>query len=150
MIHSRQQKQIFWLVQIIFYTFFVTLPVKTFFLSSENVFLNESFILTLGEGISLQCKPSTVLERFFLLPETVPDMSENQFFTDRTYSCWLKLIFQLVETIFLLLPQVFFKEPFIQFKGNAFFNPKENVLFFIQGFLLCWRKTLFYIIEKPV
>ena len=47
--------------------------------TSENEFLNESFVPAIGERFSIWWKPSNLLERFFLLTETVPDMSENQF-----------------------------------------------------------------------
>ena len=36
---------------------------------------------------------------------------------------------------FMPLPQIFFKEPFIQVDGNAFFSPKENVFLVIKSFL---------------
>ena len=36
---------------------------------------------------------------------------------------------------FMPLPQIFFKEPFIQVDGNAFFSPKENIFLVIKSFL---------------
>ena len=38
---------------------------------------------------------------------------------------------------FMLLPLIFFKEPFIPVNRNAFFSPKENVLLFIKNLLFC-------------
>ena len=52
---------------------------KLFFPSSGNVFFNESFIPSIGEGFSLYWKPSTLLESSFLLVKTVTDMSGNHF-----------------------------------------------------------------------
>ena len=54
------------------------LPVKAFLLSSGNVFLNESFIPAIGEGLSLSCG-NRLCDKFFLLAESVTDMSGNQF-----------------------------------------------------------------------
>ena len=50
---------------------------KLLFLSSGNVFLNESFIPAIGEGFFSLMETVTLLESFFLLAETV--MSGNQF-----------------------------------------------------------------------
>ena len=61
-------KRILWRVQTI-----------GFFPSSGNVSFNESFIPAIGEGFYLWWKPSTLLESFFLLAETVTNMSENHF-----------------------------------------------------------------------
>ena len=52
---------------------------KLFFLSSRNVFLNESFIPAIGEGFFSLMETVTLLESFFLLAETVTAMSGNQF-----------------------------------------------------------------------
>ena len=71
---------------------------KDFFLSSGNLFLNESFTPAIGEGFVSLMETVTLLESFFLLAETVTAM--KPIFQDRTYSCWWKLIFWLVETIF--------------------------------------------------
>ena len=51
---------------------------KAFLLSSGNVFLNESFIPAIGEGLSLSCG-NRLCDKFFLLAEGVTDMSGNQF-----------------------------------------------------------------------
>ena len=43
---------------------------KLFFLSSENVFLNEPFIPAIGEGFFSLVEHVTLFERFFLLVKT--------------------------------------------------------------------------------
>ena len=55
------------------------LPEKAFFLSSRNLFLNESFIPAIGERYFSLMKTVTLLESFFLLAETVTAMTGNQF-----------------------------------------------------------------------
>ena len=50
---------------------------KAFFLSPGNLFLNESFVLAIGEGYSSLMKTVTLLESFFLLAETVTALSGN-------------------------------------------------------------------------
>ena len=121
MLHFRQRKWIFWLLQTI-----------SFFSSSGNVFFNESFIPAIGEGFSLQLKPSTLLENSFLLVETVTDMSGNHF---------LKIYLILAGgNHFLLLSQIFFKEFFIPANRNTFFSPEEKALFFTLNFFSCqWK-----------
>ena len=59
----------------IFFQFF--LLEEAVFLSSGNVFFNESFIPAIGEGFSFYWKPSILFDSFFLLAETVTDMSET-------------------------------------------------------------------------
>ena len=51
---------------------------KAFFPSTGNVFLNEFCIPPIGDDTV------ALLESFFLLAETVTDMSGNQFFKERT------------------------------------------------------------------
>ena len=58
----------------------------------ETHFLNESYIPTIREGFSVYYKLSTLLQSFFVLLETVTDMSANQVFKDRSCSSWWKLI----------------------------------------------------------
>ena len=63
MLHSGQWKLIFWLVQTryinIFCIFFPeTFVSESFFPSSVNVVLNESFISDIGNGFPVQWKPS--------------------------------------------------------------------------------------------
>ena len=78
-------------------------------------------------------KPSSFFETFFLIPETVTDISGKQFLKTE--------LILLVENDFLAsgnhflpLTQIFLKEPFIPESGNPFFSPKEKVLFFILSF----------------
>ena len=52
---------------------------KLFSPSSGNIFLNESFIPAIGEGFPFSWRPSTLIESFFLLADTVTYMNENQF-----------------------------------------------------------------------
>ena len=63
-------------------TFFIyfseTSASESFFPSSRNVFLNESFIPTNGKGFFLQ-KLSTLFESLFLISEAVTYTSEKQF-----------------------------------------------------------------------
>ena len=59
--------------------FFRILSEKGFFLTSGNLFLNESFIPGNGEGFLFLMETVTLLESFFLLAEIVTSMSGNQF-----------------------------------------------------------------------
>ena len=52
---------------------------KLFRLSSENVFLKESFIPAIGEGFFSLMETVPLFESFFLLVETVTAMNGNQF-----------------------------------------------------------------------
>ena len=62
------------------YIFFQRLLLeKAFFLSSGNLILNESVILTVGVRFFSVMKTVTLLESFFLLKETVTAMSGNHF-----------------------------------------------------------------------
>ena len=80
MLRSGWWKRIFWLVQTIFYIFFQRpLLEKALFLSSGNLFLNESFTPAIGEEFFYLMETVTLLESFLLLPKTVTAMSRNQF-----------------------------------------------------------------------
>ena len=62
------------------YIFFQRLLLeKAFFLSSGNLILNESVILTVGVRFFSVMKTVTLLESFFLLTEYVTAMSGNHF-----------------------------------------------------------------------
>ena len=78
--------------------FFIFESKRERFFLSGNLFLNKSFIPAIEEGFFSLMETVTLLESFFLLAETVTAM--KPIFQDRTYSCWWKLIFWLVETIF--------------------------------------------------
>ena len=87
------RENIFLLVETIFFDFlargssfsvsrnriFQEMLEKAFFLSSGNLFLNESFIPAIGEGYFSLMKTVTLLESLFLLAETVTAVSGNQF-----------------------------------------------------------------------
>ena len=76
MLRSGWWKRIFWLVQTIFYIFFQRpLLEKAFFLSSGNLFLNESFTPAIGEGFFYLMETVTLLESFLLLAKTLTAMS---------------------------------------------------------------------------
>ena len=146
-------KQFFCIVETHFSTNASFQVVEMDFLASTNhklilrlleAFFYESFIPAIGEGFSLYWKPSILLESSFLLVKIVTDLSGNHFLKIKlAYSCQWKLIFQLVETIFFPLPQIFFKKFFIPASGNTFSCPEEKVLFFTQNFFSCQWKPLF-------
>ena len=50
---------------------------KLLFLSSENVFFNESLILAIGEGLFSLMEIVTLLESFFLLAQTIMSGKQN-------------------------------------------------------------------------
>ena len=73
----------------------------SFFLSSGNVFLNESFIPAIGEGFFSLMESVTLLESFFSTSGNRHCYESKPTFKDKTYSSRWKLTFRLVETIFL-------------------------------------------------
>ena len=116
------------------YIFSRLLSLKAFFGLVETYFWgNPSFRLLEKDFTSNENRP--LFENFFLLAKTVTDMSGNQFFNDRTYSCWWKTIFWKLETIYFHCLR-FLKESLIPVSGNAFFSPKEKVFYSEFSFLL--------------
>ena len=85
---------------------------KLFFLSSGNAFLNETFIPAIGEGFFSSGAHYFIWKVF--------STSENRrhewrsIFKYWTYSCWWKLIFWLVETIFFHGVIYFSRSPSLQ------------------------------------
>ena len=61
-------------------------------------------------------------------------MSGNQFFKDRIYSCWWKLIFWLVEIIFFHCFRYFFKEPLFRLVETHFSFQKKKYCFLFGAF----------------
>ena len=147
MLNSGQWKQIFWLVQTIFYIFFQRLLSEKAFLSSGNLFLNKSFILAIGEGFFYLMETVTLLESFFLLAKTVTAMSGKQFLKDRTYSCCWKLIFWLVETIWFHCLIYFFRSPSFQL-AETYFSVQKNSIVFSSELSFMLVKTIIQIIQR--
>ena len=131
MLHSGQSKRVFWLVQTM-----------TFFPPSENVFFNECFNPAIGDVFSLWWKPSTQLERSFLLAESVTDMSGNHFLkTDlalaggNSFSSQWKPLSSIVSDTF--------QEVLHPDQWNHILHARGKVLFFTQKSFYCQRKPLF-------
>ena len=83
------------------YIFLETPAEKALFLSSGNLFLNESFIPAIGEGFFSLMESVTLLESFFSTSGNRHCYESRPTFKDKTYSSRWKLTFRLVETIFL-------------------------------------------------
>ena len=134
--HSGQWKRIFWLVQTIFYIFFQRLlPEKAFFLSSGNLVLKESFIPANGERYFFLIKTITLLESFFY--QRKPSLlfqfwkEWKSIFKDITYSCWWKMIFWLLETIFFHCLLYFSRSPSSQ-SAETHFSVQKNSIFYSE------------------
>ena len=121
---------------IFIYFFQRLLPKKALFLSSGNLFLNESFIPAIGGRFSSLMEAVTLLESFFLLLETVTAMSGNQFLKTKLILAggnWFpgqwKPSSSIVSYIFqgVLHPN----------QRKRIFQSKRIVLFSIQSFMFC-------------
>ena len=103
------------------YFFQRLLPGKAFFfLSSGNVFLNVFFTWnSLSTSGNRHC------------------YEWKSIFKDRTYSCWWKLIFWLVETIFFHCLIYFSRSPSSQLAETHFSVQKNSIVFYSElSFLL--------------
>ena len=95
---------------------------KIYFLFSEHLFLNKYFIFLM--------ETVTLLESFFLLVETVNE--QRPIFKDKTYSCWWKLTFWLVQTIFFHFLIYFSRSPSSQLAETHFSVQKNSIVFYSQ------------------
>ena len=96
---------------------------KAFFLSSGNLFLNESFTPAIGEGFVSLMETVTLLESFFLLAETVT------------------AIFWLVETILFHWLIYFSRSPSSQL-AETYFSVEKNSIDFYSEFSFLLVKTI--------
>ena len=112
----RVVKTDFWLVQTIFYIFFSETPAgESFFFCLVDIYFwtNPSFRLS-EKDISLIWKDRSFTWKFFSTSGNRHCYEWKPIFKDRTYSCWWKLIFWLVETIFFHGVIYFSRSPSLQ------------------------------------
>ena len=103
------------------------LVVKMDFLASTCHFL---YIFSRVRPVKVFFPPSG----FFLLAETVTDMSGNQLLKSRIYSCWQKLIFWLAEIIFFLCLRYFSRSPSSRLVEIHFLVQKRKFCLLFRAF----------------
>ena len=96
------------------------LLLKAFFHLVETYFWTNSSFRILGKDFLSSGKRLLYLRVFFLIAEIVTDISGSQVFKNRTYSCWWKLIFWLVQNIFFHCLRYFSKSLSSQLVGTHF------------------------------
>ena len=108
---------------------------KLFIWPSVNLFLNESVIPPIGGGFfSLM---ETIILKFFTTRESRHCYKWKPIFKARTYSCWWKLIFCVVEAISFHCLIYFLRSPSSQLAVTHFSVRKDSIVFYSElSFLL--------------
>ena len=122
--------------------FQILLPPKVTSIQRKHFSVNPSFRVV--ETYFLSSGNSTLLFRaLFVLFETVIEIKRTNF-ERKSFSCQWKpsSIFQPEEAIFSSSGKVFFNECFIPISGDAFFSPKEKILFFYSELPFLLMETI--------
>ena len=125
-----------------FYIFVDTCASESFFFVKWKCIFDRIFHFNYCKKISALVETIYFTWEFFLLVETVTDMSGNQFFKHRTNSCLWKLIFWLVEIILFHCARSLSRSPSSRLVGTHCSVQKKKYCFFIQNFLFCWWKPI--------
>ena len=132
MLHSWYWKRIFWLVLTIFFIYFFGdyCQWKLFFLLMETYFWTNPSFQLLKKDFFYSGNRLFYL-RAFSSNGNCHWYEWKPVLKNRTNSCWWKLICWLAKTFFFFNVSDLFQRV-IRVSGNAFFSPKENVVFFSE------------------
>ena len=163
MLHRRQYKWIFWLVQIIFAYFLRLLPVKAYLLFIGNVFLNESSFPAIRElffPVETDFMASgnhlcPCLRYFSRNPSSW--LTETHFSVQKkTYCCLLRTFFSASGNHYLrykeaylklLLQPFYFIFPIFLSVGTDFLFSRNSILLFTDFFRDFCKTTLLLLVE---